>query len=316
MKTRILGFLIASFLAVSIEVRADNPVNGEALKILATLKYQHGDLTLTNSFARLSVPTNFNYLGPSEAETVITRLWGNPPPTNHLLGLLLPADKTPIQPGCWAVVIYYSEEGFVRDDAAAHISYNDLLKRMQDQVHQNNHFLAENGYPTVELLGWAMPPHYDAATHELYWAKTFQFAGRDQQTVNYDIRILGRSGMLMLRAVAQMDQLDEINQNTPQILRLFSFIEGHRYEDFIPQQDKVAKYDVSGLVSGGLAETAPAEPAKPAKPAKPFAVNPYWIGVWIIGTAAASVLAVFFGVKIGRSFQITPHSTTLPATPK
>ena len=63
------------------------------------------------------------------------------------------------------------------------------------------------GYEPIELVGWATPPRYDSRTHKLYWAKELKFGDSDENTLNYNIRILGRRGVLVLNAVAGMSQL-------------------------------------------------------------------------------------------------------------
>ena len=57
--------------------------------------------------------------------------------------------------------------------------------------------------------------------------------------------------MLELNAVASVDQLAEIDAQTPQILGMVDFKEGSRYADFDPKVDKVAKYGIATLVAGG-----------------------------------------------------------------
>jgi len=70
--------------------------------------------------------------------------------------------------------------------------------------------------------------------------------------LNYNIRILGRRGVLVLNAVSSMSQLAEIEQVTPSILTAVDFQEGHRYVDFNPSTDKVATYGLAALVAGGV----------------------------------------------------------------
>src|SRR6185369_16086884 len=103
----------------------------------------------------------------------------------------------------------------------------------------------KEGYPTVDLLGWAASPHYDGPSHKLYWAKRLKFEGDDGETLNYNIRMLGRRGVLELNAVANVDQFGEIDKQTPQILGMIDFKEGNRYADFDPKVDKVAKYGIA-----------------------------------------------------------------------
>jgi len=224
----------------------------EALKIVKGLKYQQGEITLKGGLARLQVPTNFNFLGPDDARTLLVKLWHNPPGIKTL-GLLIPADKTPLDEDCFVVTISYTEEGYVKDGDANKINYEDLLKKMQQAVKKANPERERKGYPSVELVGWAAPPRYDAATHKLYWAKELKFGEGAENTLNYDIRALGRRGVLELNAVSSMSQLGLIEEETPEILAMVNFNDGNRYSDFDPKVDKVATYGIAALVAGGIA---------------------------------------------------------------
>ena len=256
MKTKLIVLLFTGFLAATGFVRAQDDTNRlerlkQVMQLVKNLKYQQGSIDLRGGLATLSVPKEFNYLGPDDAETVLVKLWGNPPSDEKPLGLLIPAGMTPLSTNCWVVTIHYSEDGFVKDDDAGKINYDDLLKKMQKGIAENNKARQEQGYPAITLLGWAAPPHYDAATHKLYWAKALKFEGEEGDTLNYSIRMLGRKGVLELNAIASVNQFAEIDGQTPQILGMVDFKEGSRYADFDPKVDKVAKYGIATLVAGG-----------------------------------------------------------------
>jgi len=259
MKTKFAVLLFALFVTTTGLVRAQDDTNTippQIVALLKGLKYQQGEIDLRGGLAKLTVPKEFNFLGADDAETVLVKLWGNPPSDTKPLGLLLPAGMTPLSSNVWVVTIDYSEDGFVKDDDASKINYDDLLKKMQTGIAENNKARQEKGYPTITLVGWAAPPHYDAATHKLYWAKQLKFEGETSDTLNYSIRMLGRKGVLELNAIAGIDQLAAIDAQTPQILGMVDFKEGSRYADFDPKVDKVAKYGLATLVAGGALAAA------------------------------------------------------------
>jgi uncharacterized membrane-anchored protein len=259
MKSKLAVLLFACLLAATGVARAQDDTNKippQIIALLKGLKYQQGDIDLRGGLAKLSVPTNFNYLGPDDAETVLVKLWGNPPSNVKPLGLLIPADMTPISSNCWVVTIHYSEDGYVKDGDAGKINYDDLLKQMQKGIAENNKAREEHGYPDITLVGWAAPPHYDADAHKLYWAKDLKFGDEPADTLNYSIRMLGRKGVLELNAVATIGQLPEIDRQVPQILGMVDFKEGSRYADFDPKVDKVATYGLATLVAGGALAAA------------------------------------------------------------
>ena len=224
----------------------------EAQALVATMKFQQGRNVLKDGLATLSVPEGFRYLNGADANKVIVNLWGNPP-GQQPLGLLMP-DMSPISRDAWAVIITYNEDGYVKDNDAAKIDYSNLLRQMQKSIHDANSERTKQGYPTMELIGWAEPPRYDSATHKLYWAKELKFGNETGNTLNYNIRMLGRRGVLVLNAVASMDQLSQIEQKTPEILSAIDFNPGNRYADFSAASgDKVATYGLAALVAGGVA---------------------------------------------------------------
>lgn len=261
MKTKIIILLFAGILAATGSVRAQEDTNHlarlkELMQLAQSLKYQQGVIDLRGGLATLTVPKEFNFLGPDDAETVLVKLWGNPPSDDKPLGLLIPAGMTPLSTNCWVVTMDYSEDGYVKDDDASKINYDDLLAKMRKGVAASNTERKKEGYPTVELLGWAAPPHYEATTHKLYWAKKLRFEGADGDTLNYSIRMLGRKGVLELNAIADAEQFAAIDAQTPQILGMVDFKEGSRYADFDPKVDKVAKYGIATLVAGGALAAA------------------------------------------------------------
>lgn len=247
--------LVALLTLASAQTPTNDPeaIFREKLQKLADgLKYQQGEITLRGGVAKIVVPAEFRFLGPDDASTVLTKIWGNPAGETKPLGMLLPANSSPTHANSWAVVIEFEEGGYVKDDDASKINYDDLLKQMQSSVREANKERAKEGYPTVELIGWAATPRYDANTKKLYWAKELRFDGESEHTLNYNIRMLGRRGVLVLNAVAPVQQLGEIEAATPAILSMVEFKEGHRYADFDPKNDKVATYGLAALVAGGV----------------------------------------------------------------
>lgn len=221
-------------------------------EIVARLGWQSGEISLRGGLATLRVPEAFRFLGPSDTRLVLENLWGNPPDESPL-GMLFPADRGPLDSANWAVLVTYEEDGYVQDDDAAELDYGKLLKEMQESTRDENPAREKAGYPPVELLGWAEPPHYDSAAHKVYWAKELQFGGEESRTLNYDVRILGRRGVLVFTAISGMSELAAVDSGMVAVMDLVEFNEGHRYADFIPGTDQVAAYGIGALVAGKVA---------------------------------------------------------------
>lgn len=220
----------------------------------AQLHYQTGTVVVGNGLATLHLPTTFRYLNPKEADVVLTA-WGNPP-GNTSLGMLVPSGTSVFAPESWAVVIQYDQDGHVDDADAAKIDYAKMLRDLQRQTREDNEEREKAGYAPVELVGWAETPSYDSISHKLYWAKDLRFGSGTVRTLNYNVRVLGRRGVLVLNAVATMDLLQPVKAGMANVITFVDFNEGHRYGDFVAGSDKVAGYGIAALIAGGLAAKA------------------------------------------------------------
>jgi uncharacterized membrane-anchored protein len=223
----------------------------------AKLGYQTGTISLRGGMATLRLRDSFRYIGPEGTRRLLTEGWGNPPGSAEgTLGMLIPSDVSPMSTDGWGIVITYEEEGYVNDDDAKSMNYTKLLKQMQESTNAANEARQKQGFETVTLVGWAEPPFYDAAGHKLYWAKELAFGSSSDHTLNYNIRVLGRRGVLVLTAVAGMNQLAAIRNQTQGVLAAVDFNEGHRYADYLPGKDKAAAYGLTGLIVGATAAKA------------------------------------------------------------
>ncbi|MEM7374621.1 MAG: DUF2167 domain-containing protein [Bacteroidota bacterium] len=215
--------------------------------IEGTLVYDSGTIVLGNELATLVVPEGYKYLGQEQSHHVLTELWGNPPaPT---LGLIFPKEAT-YYDMTYAIEISYEEIGHVEDDDANDIDYDELLEDMQKGARDGNEERIRLGYEPIELLGWASPPYYDATEKKLHWAKSLRFGSDSIPTLNYNIRMLGRKGVLVMNYISDIEQLANIKDNMPAILNSVSFNEGQQYRDFDPDLDEIAAVGIGGLIAG------------------------------------------------------------------
>jgi len=221
----------------------------------STLTFQSGTVAVPEAHVQLRLTDSFRYLGHEDSRRVLEEYWGNPP-DDTVLGMLIPTADDLHSEHSWAVVLTYSEDGYVSDADANEIDYDSMLADMKEETTDNNEALSEAGYDTVELSGWAQAPRYDANSKRLHWAKELKFASSETATVNYDIRVLGRAGYLSLNAIGDIGDLDRINTGMAEVLSMAQFDDGHRYADYNASTDKLAAYGVGALVAGGLASKA------------------------------------------------------------
>ncbi|HOY97219.1 MAG TPA: DUF2167 domain-containing protein [Catalimonadaceae bacterium] len=215
------------------------------------LQFQNeGTARLGSGLAQIRIPKGFKYLDPKQSHYVLETLWQNPP--SPTMGMLFPDYANDTFPATWAIEISYSDEGHVDDEDAADIDYEDLLEQMQEEAEDGNEARKEAGYQTISLLGWASTPFYDAKNKKLHWAKRLRFGTDSTETLNYNIRVLGKAGVLVVNAIGSPEDLPEIKQELDGILTAVDFTEGNAYADYKEGVDKKASYGIAGLIAGGI----------------------------------------------------------------
>ncbi|WP_248722603.1 DUF2167 domain-containing protein [Seonamhaeicola sp. ML3] len=213
--------------------------------------YKTGTIDIGDGLATIEVPEGFKFLDSEQSKKVLTDLWGNPP--SETMGMLFPEDMTPLHENfTYCVEIEYAEEGYIDDEDAEDLDYDDLLEEMQEDTNAANEERIKLGYETVELVGWASSPYYDQENKKLHWAKELKFENTEVNTLNYNIRVLGRKGYLNLNAIGDITMLEAFNTDRDNILQSVEFTAGNRYSDFNPDIDKVAAYGIGGLIAGKI----------------------------------------------------------------
>jgi uncharacterized membrane-anchored protein len=214
------------------------------------IKYQTGAVDV-NAEVKLTVPAGYKFMSKSDAEYVIFDFWGNPR-RDDIMGMVVKQDYSIVDPAAWAFIVSYESSGFVKDEDAADIDYDEMMDELKESESAENDERQKQGYGPIHMIGWAAKPFYDKKNNILHWAKSMQFGDAPDTTLNYDVRILGRRGILSLNAVGTIDQIGDIKQHIPDIIHIAKFKDGSRYIDFDPEVDQVAAYTIGGLVAGKL----------------------------------------------------------------
>jgi uncharacterized membrane-anchored protein len=256
-------------------------------KIETTMNYQTGKIVLTTGNGVLNVPKGFKFINAKNAQYVISDLWGNPK-DNTILGALVPENSGVTYSDCYLFTITYDGMGFVKDDDAKDTNYDDLLKDMKQETLDANPERIKLGYPAIELIGWASKPFYDDKKKVLHWAKELKFGKDSNHTLNYDLRILGRKGVFIMSAVADMKQLPEVKANMENVISSIEFDKDNKYADFNSSTDDIAAWTIGGLVAGKIL----------AKVGFFAVILKFWkIGALAIAGAWAAIKKFFFGKK-------------------
>ncbi len=224
------------------------------LSIIVSLKYDTSSMIkLAGNMGTVKLAKGFKFLDAAQADKVVYDLWGNVrsnDASSKLLGMIFPENGSPIGDSSWAFLVQYEEIGYVKDGDAAKINYDDLKKDIQKDQEEVNKMNVPLGASAMHFVDWAEKPYYDADKKVLYWAKNIKVDGEEINTLNYDIRVLGRKGIMKLQAVSGLNMLAEVNKYKNQMLEMVSFGDGNKYSDYNSSTDKVAAYTIGGLVAG------------------------------------------------------------------
>jgi len=226
----------------------------ETQRLVAIVKSEKpifGDVAIPGANATLHLGKDYYFLGKDDARRAIVEGWKNPESeTDGVIGMIIPAGK--VFADSWGAIVTYDPSGYVTDKDADKANYDDLITQAHDAEANLNDERTKQGFPTIHLVGWAQPPSYNRSLHYLIWARDIKFGQGDVDTLNYDVRMLGRSGVLSVNVVAAMPDLPQVRTDADALARTIAFNPGARYGDFDSVHDKKAAYGVAGLVAAGM----------------------------------------------------------------
>jgi uncharacterized membrane-anchored protein len=220
------------------------------------------------SNAEIVVPKGVVYANKSATAKLLTDS-GNLVNGQELGSLLGPDDA-------W-VLFEYDAVGYVKDDEE--LDADKMLKSMQEDQESANETLKSKGLSELEITGWQVKPHYDPATHNLEWAPLVQNIATKKQSVNYNVKLLGRRGVMTVTLLVPPEKLDVALPWFRDVMKGYSFVKGEDYSSWI-KGDKVAEYGLAALVVGGGVAAA-AKSGILAKLLKPILVGLAALGAGI-----------------------------------
>lgn len=265
-----------------------------AERFLKSLHPCSGDVVIPEAKAVMHLGDRYYFLPAADARRVLVEVWRNPPEAvSDVLGLVLEKDSTAFQ-NVWGAVITYQDSGHVSDADANEQDYDAVLADMRKGDAEENQQRKAAGFPELRLVGWAQPPAYDAANHALIWARELEEVGSPDHGLNYDVRLLGRTGVLSLNMVSGMSSIAEVRAAAQDFGKAVSFQPGAAYADFNSSTDHSAEYGLAGLVAGGAVVAV-------AKKVGLLAIVLKFGKIILIGLAAAGAAGLgFFKRLLGR----------------
>lgn len=209
--------------------------------------------TLIAGQSEITIPKGYAFV-PAKETAALMQAMGNGEIAD-LEGMLLESEG---QDGGF-YVIQYSKEGYIKDDDAAKMDADEILKEYKEGTEEGNKDRIAKGFAPIETVGWAQKPSYDANLHRLTWALTLRDKGSaagPDDTVNYETRILGREGVLSMTWVASLSELSgQGKAQADQLTAGAQYIDGKKYGDYSASTgDKVAEYGLATLITGAVAK--------------------------------------------------------------
>lgn len=215
------------------------------------MNWETNAVTIANGAVSIKLANGFRFLNAEQSRYILHDLWGNPP-REDVLGMIFPANGGPYADSSYAFIVTYEEDGYVKDEDADKINYDDMLSDIKKAEPERNAERAKQGYEPFYIMGWAAKPYYDKTNKVLHWAKELKFGTDEDHTLNYEVRVLGRKGVISLNAIATMNELPLVKANIAEVLKMPAFTDGNKYSDFNSSTDKVAEYGIGAIVAGGI----------------------------------------------------------------
>lgn len=210
----------------------------DAMEKIGWVREGTGDL---GGMAKVAIPKGYRFTNGSATSKVL-ELFGNLP-MSSASGMLTTEGFGP-----W-IIFSYDDAGHVKDDEKDKIDADALLQTKREQVAASNEVRKERGLNELALEGWAIPPRYNDKTHTLEWALKVKSVNSGGVSINYETRLLGRTGVMEVQLVCGPDELQPLLTEFQQIMGGFDYVEGQRYAEF-REGDKVAKYGLTALIAG------------------------------------------------------------------
>ncbi|MBY0505396.1 MAG: DUF2167 domain-containing protein [Bryobacteraceae bacterium] len=284
-------FTLICFSTVLVWSQKQEPSKEEAKTPEPKIAWQKGPIKAKlGAIAMVDVPEGYAF-ADAENTRLFLQATGNLPGGNEY-GTIANMKSN------WFVVFEFDESGYVKDDEKETLDEAALLKSLQEGQEASNERRKEAGLTLLKLEGWFEKPHYDKATNNLVWATLA--SSKDGKTVNHNMRLLGRRGVMSAVLVADPEQMQTAVKEYSGLIGKFEYNPDDKYSAF-RSGDKIAEYGLSALVLGGAAAAA-------VKGGLLKTLTKFLIAGWKL----VALALVGFGAAIKRLF--TGRSPAPPAT--
>lgn len=192
--------------------------------------------------AKFVVPENYVFLNPQDTKIIMEALQN---PSSGRQSYFGPSDMR------WWALFDYEETGHVADDGK--IDATPLLESIKQGTEAGNKERAKHGWAPMTIIGWRYQPFYDPTTKRLEWAIDGQSGA--ERVINFNTRILGRTGVTSATLVAVPEILDTAVPEFKTVVSGYDYVSGQKYSE-VREGDHMAEYGLAALVAGGAAAVA------------------------------------------------------------
>jgi uncharacterized membrane-anchored protein len=212
----------------------------------STVNWVRGPATASlKNTAEIKVPQGYKFANAEDTQRLLKA--AGEPTSGHEMGMLLPEE------GGWTLFFEFSSDGYVKDDDKDKLDADKMLKSISQGNEYANKKRVAMGNPPLKIVGWEKPPSYDPVSHNLEWAIRGESEG--QSILNYNIRLLGRKGVMEVVLVCDPEKLGATLPTMKDLLAGYVYKSGESYAEYRPG-DKIAKYGLAALVTGGAVAVA------------------------------------------------------------
>jgi len=225
--------------------------------------------------AEIDLPEGYRITDATGTRVLMEAMGNRPSPDE--LAVLMPEDNTD-----WFVLFSFDASGYVSDEEKDDLDADEILDSLRAGNEEANRWRISQGIAPIELVGWQTPPKYNASTHNLEWAVKGKTEG--SFVINYNVRILGRSGVMTANLVLDPELLVGTLPTLQSLLRGYGYTQGNRYSEY-KKGDKLAEYGLKGLIAGGALAVA----------AKTGLLQKFWKLIVVVVAGIAAAIKKMFG---------------------
>ena len=218
---------------------------GEELSPIAQLAWQFGPTeAVIGDKALMKIPEGYAFLNNTETKKFME--------INHNISSGQEYVLAPETLG-WFAVFRFNPVGYVKDDET--LDAAQVLEAVKAGTVEGNKERSNRGWSTMSIVGWRFQPQYDRQANLLEWAFVAKDDSTKEDIINYNTRLLGRTGVMEVILVADPARLDTSIGELKTTLTGYQFAAGEKYAEF-QQGDRVAEFGLAALVAGGAAAVA------------------------------------------------------------